>query len=122
MFIETSANNHNTENDDVFVSWERTDIIHISNITFYYNRFSTSDAVKRNMGKLEILLLRNGSWETFYTIEKNTIFSVDATIWTLLNLDITSQPNYGIKLIYSGLNNAHGDMGFSNISITHSIF
>ena len=74
------------------------------------------------MGKLEILLFRNGSWENFYIIEKNTNFSVDANTWTLLNLDITSQPNYGIKLLYSGLNSAHGHMGFSNISITHSIF
>ena len=80
MYIETSQNNHNTENDDVFVSWERTDIIHISNITFYHNRFSTSDAVKRNMGKLDIQLLRNGSWETEYSIEKILNFSVDATL------------------------------------------
>ena len=25
MYIETSGNNHNTQNDDVWVSWERTD-------------------------------------------------------------------------------------------------
>ena len=37
-YIETSSNNHGHER--VFVSWERTDIIQISNITFYYNRFS----------------------------------------------------------------------------------
>ena len=47
MYIETSANNHNSTNDNVFVSFERTDYIHISNITFYYNRFSTSIADKR---------------------------------------------------------------------------
>ena len=40
MYIETSAYNHNSSNDDVIVSFERTDIIHISNITFYYNRYS----------------------------------------------------------------------------------
>ena len=74
------------------------------------------------MGKLDIQLLRNGSWESYYVIEKNTDFSIDATTWTLLNLDITSQPNYGIKILYSGINSAHADMGFSNISITHSIF
>ena len=33
MFIETSSNNHGHER--VFVSWERTDIIQITNITFY---------------------------------------------------------------------------------------
>ena len=64
MYIETSANNHNKTNDNVFLSFERTDMIHISNITFYYNRFSTSIADKRNMGKMEIQLLRNGVWET----------------------------------------------------------
>ena len=32
MYIETSSNNHGS---DVSVSWERTDIIQISNITFY---------------------------------------------------------------------------------------
>ena len=38
MYIETSSNNHGPER--VFVSWERTDIIQISIITFYYNRYS----------------------------------------------------------------------------------
>ena len=38
MYIETSSNIHGHER--VFVSWERTDIIQISNITFHYNRFS----------------------------------------------------------------------------------
>ena len=46
MFIETSSNNHGHEK--VFVSWERTDFIQITNITFYYNRFSilTDDSLK----------------------------------------------------------------------------
>ena len=35
MYIKTSANNHNSANDNVFISFERTDIIHISNITFF---------------------------------------------------------------------------------------
>ena len=47
MYIETSSNNHNSANDNVFISFERTDFLHISNITFYYNRFSTSIADKR---------------------------------------------------------------------------
>ena len=51
MYIETIAKSRNSTNDNVFVSFERTDIIHISNITFYYNRFSTSIADKKNMGK-----------------------------------------------------------------------
>ena len=37
MYIETSSKNRG---NNVFVSFERTDNIQISNITFYYNRFS----------------------------------------------------------------------------------
>ena len=37
MYIEISSNIHGK---NVFVSFERIDIIQISNITFYYNRFS----------------------------------------------------------------------------------
>ena len=122
MYIETSANNHNSSNDDVLVSFERTDIIHISNITFYYNRYSISTANKRNMGKLEIQLLRNGVWQTEYTMGKDTNFSALSTDWTLLKMNIISQPDYGIKIVYSGINTAHADMCFSDINITHSIF
>ena len=45
MYIETSSNNHGS---NVFVSWERTDIIQIINITFYHNRLSilTDDNLK----------------------------------------------------------------------------
>ena len=122
MYIDTSANNHNSANDNVFISFERTDIVQISNITFYYNRFSTSIADKRNMGKLEIQLLRNGVWETEYTMSKDTKFSTLSTDWTLFNMNVISQPNYAIKLNYSSINSAHADMCFSDINITHSIF
>ena len=55
MYIETSGNK-NREN--VFVSFERIDIIQISNITFYYNRFSisTNDSLK-SMGRFRVQLL-----------------------------------------------------------------
>ena len=55
MFIETSSNNHNHE--IVFLSIERTDIIQISNITFYYISFSvlTNDS-KKSMGPFKIQL------------------------------------------------------------------
>ena len=96
MYIETSANNHNSANDNAFISFERTVITHISNKTFYYNRFSTSIADKRNMGKLEIQLLRDGVWEKGDTMDKNTNFSALSTDWTILNINIISQPNYGI--------------------------
>ena len=74
MYIETSSNNHG---DSVFVSWERTDIIQISNITFYYNIFSilTNDNLK-NMGRFRIqFLLDENTWSTQYTIDKNTQYS-----------------------------------------------
>ena len=71
MYIETSSGNHG---NNVFVSWERTDIIQITNITFYYNRFSilTNDSLK-SMGRFRIqLLLEDNTWSTQYTIAKNT--------------------------------------------------
>ena len=45
MYIETSGNNGGSH--IVYVSMERTDIIQISNITFYYNRFSILDHPKK---------------------------------------------------------------------------
>ena len=50
MFIETSQKNSGFDN--VFGSVERTDIIQITNITFYYNEFSilTTDSLK-SMGR-----------------------------------------------------------------------
>ena len=119
MYIETSSNNNG--DDRIFCSWERTDLIHISNITFYYNRFTTSVESSRRMGRFRIQILKNNAWETIYTIEKNTELTELSTDWVLLNLDITDD-NYGIKLIYDQIESAHADMCFSNIMITHSIF
>ena len=71
MYIETSSNNHGHER--VFVSCERTDIIQISNITFYYNRFSilTNNSLKA-MGRFKNqLLLEDNTWSTRYNIPKN---------------------------------------------------
>ena len=119
MFIETSSNNHG---NNVFVSFERTDIIQITNITFYYNRFSSSDNNLRGMGRFRIqLLLEDDTWDIQYTIAKNTQYSNTSTDWTLLNLDFTVE-NYGIKLIYDQIDTAHADMCFSNITITHSVY
>ena len=71
MYNETSGDNHG--HNRVFVSWERTDIIQITKITFYYNRFSilTNDSLK-SMGRFKIqLLLENTTWSTRYNIPKN---------------------------------------------------
>ena len=74
MYIETSSNNSGSNN--VLVSWERTDIIQITNITFNYNRFSSSDNNLQAMGRFRIqLLLEDNTWYTQYTIAKNTEYS-----------------------------------------------
>ena len=54
MYIKTSSNN---PGPNVFVSWERTDIIQIFFITFYHNRFSflINDNLK-NMGRSRVQL------------------------------------------------------------------
>ena len=122
MYIETSSHNHGHER--LFVGWERTDIIQISNITFYYNRFSilTNDALK-SMGrfKIRVIILEDDTWSTQYTIAKNTQYSSSTTDWTLLNLDFTEEV-YGIKLIYDQIDTPHADMCFSNNSITYSVY
>ena len=119
MYKETSSNNHGNK---VFVSFERTDIIQISNITFYYNRFSilTNDSLK-SMGRFRIqLLLEDNTWSTRYNIPKNDRYSDSSTGWSKLSLNFTVD-NYGIRLIYDEIDTAHADMCFSNFTITHSI-
>ena len=71
MYIETSSNNNG---DSVFVSFERTDIIQITNITFYYNRYSIlTDDSKKSMGRFRIqLLFEDNTWSIQYTITKKT--------------------------------------------------
>ena len=121
LYIETSSNNHGHEK--VFVSFERTDIIQITNITFYYNRFSilTNDSLK-SMGRFRIqLLLEDNTWSTVYAVAKNTQYSDTPTDWTLINLFFTIE-NYEIKIIYDQMDTPHADMCFSNITITHSVF
>ena len=87
MYIETSCNNNG---DYTYVRLIRTDIIQISNISFYYNRFSSSDERLRAMGRFRIdLLLDNNTWTNKYTIEKNTQYSNTSSEWKLLSLDFT---------------------------------
>ena len=125
MYIETSGNNNNQNNNgaNVFVTLQRTDIIQITNITFYYNRFSTltNDSLK-SRGRFRIqLLLEENIWTTQYTIPKHTQYSNTSTEWTLLKLNFTEE-NYGIKLIYDQIDSLHADMCFSDITITHSVY
>ena len=70
MYIETSSANHGHEG--IFVSLEGTNIIQITNIPFYCNKFSilTNDSLKA-MGRFRIqLLLEDNTWSTQFTIPK----------------------------------------------------
>ena len=97
MYKETSSINHV---DDVFVSWERTDIIQISNITFCYNRYSIlTDDTKKSMGRFQIQLLEDNTWSTRYIIPENNRYSNSSTQWTLVNLNFTVE-KYGIRLVF----------------------
>ena len=121
MYIETSSNISGSDN--VFCSFERIDIIQISKITFYCNRFSilTNDSMK-SMGRFRIqLILEYNTWTTQYTIAKNDQYSESSTDWTLVNLTFT-QENYCIKLIYDQIDTPHADMCFSDITITYSVY
>ena len=120
MYIETSSNNIG---ENVFFSFERTDLLQITNITFYYNRFSIlTSPDHKSMGRFRIqLLLDDNTWNTQYTIAKKTQYSDNSTDWALLNLDFTVE-TYGIKLVYDQRDTPHADMCFSNITITHSVY
>ena len=97
-------------------------IIQITNISFYYNRYSSSNQNLRGMGRFRIqLLLEDNTWSTRYNIPKNDRYSDASTDWTLVSLNF-NVGNYGIKLIYDEIDTAHADMCFSNITITHSVY
>ena len=120
LIFETSSNNHG---NIVYVRFERTDIIQITNITFYFNRFSilTNGSLK-STGRFRIqLLLEDKTWSTRYNIAKNDRYSDSSTDWTLVSLNFTEEM-YGIKLIYDQIDTAHADICFSNITITHSVY
>ena len=107
MYIETSSNNNGTS---VFCSFERTDIIQISNITFYYNRFSAGG--RKSMGRFRIhMSLDDNTWSTKYTIPKNDRYSDTSTDWTLLNLEFTVE-NFGIILVLDQIDTPPSDMCF----------
>ena len=66
IYIETSSNNNGKID---YVTLVRINIIQNTNITFYYNRFSTSDKNLRGMGRFRIqFLLEDNTWSTQYTI------------------------------------------------------
>ena len=66
-------------------------------------------------------MLADNTWSTRYNISKNDRYSNSSTDWTKLGLKFT-ESNYGIKLIFDEIDTAHGDMCFSIITITHSVY
>ena len=89
-YVDTSSNNHGKE---IFVSFERPDIIQTSNINFYYIRFSilTNDSLKP-MGRFRIQLLSEvNTWSTRYNIPKNDRYSDSLTDSTLGSLNFTTE-------------------------------
>ena len=118
MYIKTSSTNGY---NNVFVSFERTDIFQIRNITLHYNRFSilTNDLLK-SMGRFKSqLLLEDHTWSTRYNIPKNGRCCDSSTQWTKLSF-IFNVDNYGVRLIYDQVGTPHADMCFSKIIILHS--
>ena len=106
----------------MFVSWERRDIIQISNITFYFKRFSilTNDSLKP-MGRFRFQLsLEDNTWSTRYKTPKDDRYSDSSTDWTLVVLNFTLE-NFCINLLYDQTDTLHANMCVSNITITHSL-
>ena len=77
MYTETSNNRCN----NVFVTWERSDINQITNITLYYIRFSVLTNVSvESVGRFRIqLLLEDNTWSTPNNIPKNDRHSDNST-------------------------------------------
>ena len=99
MYVETSSNDRGHER--VFVSWEKTDIIQISNITYFHNGFSniTNDSLK-SMGRFRNeLFLEDNIWSIRYNIPKNDRYSATSTDWTRVILNFTVK-NYDIGIIF----------------------
>ena len=69
MYIKTSSKNHG---NIVFVGFERTDNIQVSNILFYYNTLSIlSKASLKSMDCFRLqLLLKDNTWSTSYYLTK----------------------------------------------------
>ena len=90
MFIETSSNIHG---NDVSVSFERTDFIQITNLTFFYNRLSffTNDSLKSTGRFKNLLFLSDSICNTQYYIPKIDRYSDLSTDWTLVKLNSTEK-------------------------------
>ena len=120
MYIETSSKIHG---NIVFVSFERTDIFQIGNITFYYNRFSIlNNDSSKSKGRFRVqLILEDNTWSRRYNLPEKGQYNDSSTEWTLVSLNFNKE-NYGNKLIYDEIDTIHADMCFIIITITHSVY
>ena len=122
MCFETSnSNNNSIAGDDVWVSFQRRDIIQISKTSFYNNRFSSSDPNLRAMLRFRIqLLLPDGQWSSKYIIDKISIYGVYSTDWILLIINFT-EAKYGIELVLDKVDTTYRDICLSNVLTTLSV-
>ena len=80
MYIGTSSNNSGDE--DVFCSFEQIDVMQISSISFFYNRYSAEN-VHKLTGRFRVqVLLSDNTWSTRYNIPKNGMYRASSTQWT----------------------------------------
>ena len=120
MYIETSSKNYGK---NVFVSFERTDIIQLTHISFCYNRFSilTKDSLK-SMGRFRVqLILEDNTWSTRHNIPKIDRYCDTSTQLTQSRLIFTEE-NYDLKLLFDEIDTVHTEMCITKFVITHSVY
>ena len=82
----------NNYGPNVFVSFERTDPMQISKITFNYNQFTTGKSKSLDRFRSQ-LPRRDKTCCTRYNIPKNDRYSNSSTQWTLVDLNFTLKHN-----------------------------
>ena len=120
MYIETIQNTHGS--DSVFVSFERTDNVQITIMTFFYNKLSTEiDGFLKEMWRFTIrYLVADNTWSTRYNISQNDRYIDSSIKRTKSGLNCTVE-NYGIKLICNPMDRLHANVCFSNVTVKHSV-
>ena len=114
MYNETSCKNFGV---NVFVSFQRTEIIQINDITFFRNRFSNPTKRLRSTGQFRFqLILASGQWFSEIITDKKTNYSTTSEERTFLKIEYT-EAKYSNKLVYDQIDTALVDMCFGNIMI-----
>ena len=104
----------------VYFSFQRTDMIDISNISFNHNRYSTGSS-NQSMGRIRLqLLLDDNTWSNRYNIPNYDRYSNSSTQMTLFSL-IFNIEIFGIKLFYNEIDTALADLCSSIKTLTQSV-